>query len=70
MKSTSYVDISPQNANNTRQLWLIEGEKGGVYEIINGVTDFVLTLHDSSFVLKRGHGSKQQKWILEFNANN
>jgi hypothetical protein len=60
------VEIGPLNENNKRQLWLLEGRKGGSFEIINGFTDHVLTENDGKLVLKRGTGSSAQTWLMDF----
>jgi hypothetical protein len=61
--------MGPINANNKRQLWLLEGKKGGNFEIINGSTDNVLTEDDGNLKLKRGTANSHQVWKLEFESD-
>ena len=70
LKKINHVEVGPINANNKRQLWLLEGHEGATVEIINGFTDNVLTEDAPRLVLRRGNANRHQLWKLEFISEN
>ena len=45
-KRSNSIEMGPANSDNTRQLWLLEQQKGSSFELVNAITDNVLTEDD------------------------